>query len=305
MSQLSASAIAAGLTTRRLGRPALFFPSIGSTNDVIHAAAAAGAAEGLLAVADEQTAGRGRLDRRWWAPAGSSLLMSLLLRPPIPAVRAGQLTMCLGLGAAEGIEQTTGLRPALKWPNDLLLAGRKLGGMLTELRLDGDRLEYAVLGLGVNVNVEFGTSPPAPAPKIVPPANCGRSPTEPSRSLPGWAQSETGPSGESDSSGAMNSLAWTAISLSLALGRPVERLPLLVVILARCEAWYDRMLAGESPHQAWAGRLDTLGRAVTVTLPSGALVGTAIGVNAEGALLVRDEDGQIHTVWAGDVTAVR
>jgi biotin-(acetyl-CoA carboxylase) ligase len=353
MSQLSASAIAAGLTTRRLGRPALFFPSIGSTNDVIHAAAAAGAAEGLLAVADEQTAGRGRLDRRWWAPAGSSLLMSLLLRPPIPAVRAGQLTMCLGLGAAEGIEQTTGLRPALKWPNDLLLAGRKLGGMLTELRLDGDRLEYAVLGLGVNVNVEFGTSPPAPAPKtavrsgvealagcayaptkpsegstpvawrlspvravasraawasapkIVPPANCGRSPTEPSRSLPGWAQSETGPSGESDSSGAMNSLAWTAISLSLALGRPVERLPLLVAILARCEAWYDRMLAGESPHQAWAGRLDTLGRAVTVTLPSGALVGTAIGVNAEGALLVRDEDGQIHTVWAGDVTAVR
>ena len=82
--------------------------------------------------------------------------MSLLLRPALPAHAAGQLTMCLGLAAVEGIESVTGLRPALKWPNDLLLEGRKLGGMLTELRLDGERLAYAVLGLGVNVNVDFG-----------------------------------------------------------------------------------------------------------------------------------------------------
>ncbi|MCX6031294.1 MAG: biotin--[acetyl-CoA-carboxylase] ligase [Chloroflexi bacterium] len=275
MSQLSASAIAAALTTRRLGRPALFFPSVGSTNDVIHAHATAGAAEGLLAVADEQTAGRGRLDRRWWAPPGSSLLMSLLLRPSIPAVRAGQLTMCLGLAAAEGIEQATGQRPALKWPNDLLLAGRKLGGMLTELRLDGDRLEYAVLGLGVNVNVEFDE------------------------------RRTTNDDGEWSSVVHRWSLTNTATSLSMALNRPVARLPLLVAILARTEVWYDRLLAGESPHEAWAARLDTLGRAVTVTLAAGALAGTATGVNAEGALLVRDEDGQIHAVWAGDVTAVR
>ena len=155
MSQLSSTSIAAALTTRRLGRPALCFPQIGSTNDVAHERAAAGAAEGLLVLADEQTAGRGRLDRRWWAPPGSSLLMSLLLRPPLPPGQAGQLTMCLGLAAAEGVEAVTGLQPALKWPNDLLLGGRKLGGMLSELRLDGERLAYAVLGLGVNVNVTF------------------------------------------------------------------------------------------------------------------------------------------------------
>ncbi len=306
MSQLSASAIAEALATRRLGRPALFFPSVGSTNDVIHAHAAAGAAEGLLAVADEQTAGRGRLDRRWWAPPGSSLLMSLLLRPSItrfcessvlscPAVRAGQLTMCLGLAAAEGIEQATGLRPALKWPNDLLLAGRKLGGMLTELRLDGDRLEYAVLGLGVNVNVEFGTSPPCPP--LLPREG------ETAAPLPSQGGGR-GVGGRFPAEGE-DGLARTATSLSMALGRPVARLPLLAAILARTEVWYDRLLAGESPHEAWAARLDTLGRAVTVMLPAGALAGTATGVNAEGALLVRDEDGQTHTVWAGDVTAVR
>jgi BirA family biotin operon repressor/biotin-[acetyl-CoA-carboxylase] ligase len=268
---LSALTIGAALTTRRLGRPALFFPTVASTNDVIHQHAAAGAGEGLLVVADEQTAGRGRLDRRWWAPPGTSLLISLLLRPPIPAGRAGQMTMCLGLAAAEGIEQTTGLRPALKWPNDLLLDGRKLGGILTELRTTADRLEYAALGLGVNVNVEFDE------------------------------RRMTGDDREWAAIVRRRSLAETAASLSSALGRPVERLALLVAILARCEAWYDRLLAGESLHRAWAARLDTLGRSVTATLPGGALQGVATGVTAEGALLVRDEEGRVHMVWAGDI----
>ena len=167
MSDLSAESIAAALITQRLGRPVLYFPRTGSTNDVAHAEAATGALDGLLVIADEQTAGRGRLDRRWWAPPGSSLLMSLLLRPPLPPNQAGQLTMCLGLAAIEGIEAVTGLRPALKWPNDLLLNGRKLGGMLTELRLDGERLAYAVLGLGVNVNMDFEPQP-GPRPPVMP-----------------------------------------------------------------------------------------------------------------------------------------
>ena len=260
---LSTETLHATLTTRRLGRPTLYFPSIGSTNDELLARAAAGAGEGLLAVADVQTAGRGRLDRSWWAPPGSSLLMSLLLRPAIPPSRAGQLTMCLGLAAVEGIEAVTGLRPALKWPNDLLLDGRKLGGMLSELRLAGDRLDHAVLGLGLNVNLAFD-GPDVPA-----------------------------------------DIAATAISLSAALGRPVDRLTLLGAILARCEAWYDRLLGGESPHLAWAERLDTLGQRVTVTLPNGILHGVATGVTPEGALLVRDGTGRLQTIWAGDVTAVR
>ena len=221
MSDLSAEAIAAALTTRRLGRPTLYYPIIGSTNDVAHAEAAGDAADGLLVIADEQTAGRGRLDRRWWAPPGSSLLMSLLLRPALPAHAAGQLTMCLGLAAVEGIESVTGLRPAVKWPNDLLLEGRKLGGMLTELRLDGERLAYAVLGLGVNVNVNFE------AERWM--LDDGRSTID-----------------HRPSSG----LADTAISLSMTLGRGVDRVTLLAAILARCEAWYERATAGESPHAA-------------------------------------------------------
>ena len=107
MFDLSAETIAATLTTRRLGRPVAYHARVGSTNDLVHEHAAAGATEGLLVVADEQTAGRGRLDRRWWAPPGGGLLMSLLLRPLFPARLAGQLPMCLGLAAAEGIEAAT------------------------------------------------------------------------------------------------------------------------------------------------------------------------------------------------------
>jgi BirA family biotin operon repressor/biotin-[acetyl-CoA-carboxylase] ligase len=144
---LAPERIARLLTTRRLGRPYLYFARIGSTNDEARRRAEAGAPEGLVLVADEQAAGRGRLDRRWWAPPGSSLLMSLLLRPGLPLARAGQLTMCLGLGAVEGVAEVTGLAPRLKWPNDLALNGRKLGGMLSEVQAHavGDRLEYPSL----------------------------------------------------------------------------------------------------------------------------------------------------------------
>jgi BirA family biotin operon repressor/biotin-[acetyl-CoA-carboxylase] ligase len=198
--------------------------------------------------------------------------MSLVLRPSLPPDRAGQLTMCLGLAAVEAIEAVTGLRPALKWPNDLLLEGRKLGGMLTELRLDGERLAYAVLGLGINVNVTFAAS--------------------------------TLPSAFASTSGAPPELVDTAISLSMALGRSVDRVGLLIALLARCEAWYERALAGESPHAAWAARLDTVGRRVTVATTAGSVAGMAVGVTPEGALLVCDDDATERVVWSGDVTAL-
>jgi BirA family biotin operon repressor/biotin-[acetyl-CoA-carboxylase] ligase len=272
---LSPDKIEGALTTRWLGRHLLYFHQVSSTNDVAIEQAAAGAAQGLLILAEEQTAGRGRLDRSWWAPPGSSLLMSLLLRPMLPPSRVAQLTMCLGLAAVEGIEETTGLRVALKWPNDVVWQGRKLAGMLTELRLSGEHLEYVVLGLGLNVNFVFpgapgAAQPPAAAPLAVPP-----------------------------------DVAQAAASLQMALGRPVPRLPLLIAILSHCETWYERLQAGSLPHRAWAARLDTLGRRIKVRMPDGELVGTAIDVTPEGALRVQADDGRVHTVWAGDVIALR
>ena len=91
----------------------------------------------------------------------------------------------------------------------------------------------------------------------------------------------------------------------MALGHAVDRVALLAALLARCEAWYERTLAGESPHATWAARLDTVGRRVTVATTAGSLAGMAVGVTPEGALLLRGDDATEHIVWSGDVTAAR
>ncbi|MFQ5858746.1 MAG: biotin--[acetyl-CoA-carboxylase] ligase, partial [Anaerolineae bacterium] len=132
----------------------LFYPTVGSTNVIAKTMAAKEAAEGLVILTDEQTAGRGRHGRSWEAPAGSSILMSLLFRPRLRAGDANLLTMIISLAAIDGIGEVTGLEAALKWPNDVLINDLKVGGVLTESSLIGDRLEYAVVGLGLNVNFD-------------------------------------------------------------------------------------------------------------------------------------------------------
>jgi BirA family biotin operon repressor/biotin-[acetyl-CoA-carboxylase] ligase len=150
---LSPDIIAEGLGTCWLARNIVYYETVGSTNDEARRLALAGAPEGTLVIAEEQTAGRGRLQRRWLAPRGQALLFSLIFYPSFDARDAFLLTMLGSLACMRAIEEQTGLRPEIKWPNDLLLNGKKLAGMLSELGHVGDRL-YAILGIGVNVNVD-------------------------------------------------------------------------------------------------------------------------------------------------------
>lgn len=154
MDQLSADGIRAGLRTRRMGHEVLCLPEVASTNDVARRLAEEGAAEGTLVVADYQAAGRGRLGRRWQAPQGSSLLLSLIFRPPLAPAWAQGLTMVCGLAVADAIEAQTGLEVGLKWPNDVVIGGAKAGGILIELELRGSAVDYAVAGIGLNVNLD-------------------------------------------------------------------------------------------------------------------------------------------------------
>jgi len=147
------------LTTHLLGRPLRYLPSVASTQDTVRSAAEAGAAEGLVVVAGQQTAGKGRAGRSWWSPPAGGLYLSLLLRPDMDSRRIPWLTMCLALGAAEAIETTCGLRPDIKWPNDLELSGRKLAGILAEGAFNRGRLVHAIMGLGLNVNIDFSLQP--------------------------------------------------------------------------------------------------------------------------------------------------
>lgn len=141
------------LPTQIVGRSLRFFASVGSTNDLLKQAARDGEPEGLVFVADEQVAGRGRRGRSWTAPSGTSLLSSTLLRPAwLAASDAFLMTMLAAVAAAEAIESTTGLTVGLKWPNDLQIDGRKLGGILVETELTESAIHWVVIGCGINVN---------------------------------------------------------------------------------------------------------------------------------------------------------
>ncbi len=152
-------AIAAGLATVRFGRRIYHYERIGSTNDVARDLARAGAPEGTVVIAEEQTSGRGRRGRTWLAPPRSCLLVSLIFRPPLPAGEAFRLTMLTAVAAAGAVEKVSGIAPEIKWPNDLLVDGKKLAGILSEAATIEDRLEYAVVGLGLNVNFDPARHP--------------------------------------------------------------------------------------------------------------------------------------------------
>ncbi|MCL5734691.1 MAG: biotin--[acetyl-CoA-carboxylase] ligase [Actinobacteria bacterium] len=154
MDRIDRESVAPIIRTRCFGRHLVCLDATSSTNNVARAMALEGAPEGTLVLAEEQRAGRGRLGRRWLAPPGGCLLMSLLLRPPIPPSEAFALTILAGTATARAVERATGLPCQLKWPNDVLVRGRKMAGILCEMSATGDRLDWAVLGIGLNVNLD-------------------------------------------------------------------------------------------------------------------------------------------------------
>ncbi len=150
---LSPTAIRRGLNVRIIGSEIVCLKTVGSTNDWLKAAAAEGAPEGLAVFAEEQTAGRGQVGHHWIAPPGCCILVSILLRPRLPPERLFYLTMIGSCAAAAAAMETAGLPVQLKWPNDLICERGKLGGVLTESSIVDGQVEYAILGIGLNVNV--------------------------------------------------------------------------------------------------------------------------------------------------------
>ncbi|MCL4176488.1 MAG: biotin--[acetyl-CoA-carboxylase] ligase [Verrucomicrobia bacterium] len=146
--------------TRVVGREIRVFQETTSTNDVMEKIARDGVAEGIVVFAEKQTRGRGRLGRRWHSPRGLGLYGSVLFRPEVPPMSVTRLTIAAAVSMARAIELVTGLRPEIKWPNDLLLGGRKVAGILTEMNAEMDRVRYAIVGLGVDVNHTSEDFPP-------------------------------------------------------------------------------------------------------------------------------------------------
>ncbi len=148
------------LRDHRLGWPVRYFRQVTSTQDIVVAAATVGAKEGLLVLAEVQTAGRGRGGRSWWAPPGTAILCSLLLRPRLPPSRVSWLGMITGLAVLEALDHVACVSAALKWPNDVWLHGKKLGGILVDILWHGDEVDAAIIGMGLNVTTSFPAHSP-------------------------------------------------------------------------------------------------------------------------------------------------
>ena len=251
----------------------------GSTNADVLELARQGEAEGVVLVAEHQTAGRGRLGRTWSAPVGGSLLCTVLLRPP--AAVAAATTMAVALSAAEAVEELMGVAPRLKWPNDLVWPGdgsgpdRKLAGILAEVDWPAGS------------HIAAGWSPPKPGDRLVVAVGIGLNVA--------WGD-DVPPE-----------LADLAIALDH-LGSPPDRADLLVAMLRRLDARYGELrspggvaaLRGD-----WVERSATIGRRVRVDLGADDVVGTAVGITDEGHLVLDTVEGEQRTIAVGDVVHLR
>ncbi len=215
--------------------------------------------DGLVLLADVQTAGKGRQGRTWTSPPKSGLTFSVLLKPDVKPLRASTLPLVVGLAVARAVESLILNCPVgLKWPNDLLIEGRKLCGILCEMRAVGDTVRHIVAGIGINVNLPADAIPP--------------------------------------------DITSIATSLQIAAGHPFVRDEVLGVILRSLEETFCRWLDDDFPSLLEdIARYDLLrGNRVAIDRGAGLLSGTADGIAADGALLVRRDDGIIEPVYSGD-----
>jgi BirA family biotin operon repressor/biotin-[acetyl-CoA-carboxylase] ligase len=146
--------------TKIIGRDIRVFEQTTSTNDVIEKLARDGVKEGVVVFAESQTKGRGRLGRKWISPTHKGLWFSLLLRPNLRPQEATQLTVASATALRRAIHSETGLNPEIKWPNDILVHGKKVAGILTEMSAELDRVRHIILGIGVNINMSAGEFQP-------------------------------------------------------------------------------------------------------------------------------------------------
>ena len=259
MSDLVAAAVRQGLYTHVVGRRILYYPELASTMDEAARMATEGADEGTVVIAERQSAGRGRQGRSWVSQPGN-LLLSVFLCPGI--TQLPYISIIGGLAVARAVRKTTGLAPRLKWPNDVMLDGRKAAGILAESAIEGESVCYAVLGLGINVALD-----PMDDDRIASIAT------------------------------SVNKAAGREIARESLLKQLLVELDDLYRRLpgSKTANAYD-------PVPEWKGLLETLGNRVDATFHDESISGVAFDVDGMGNLLVSKEDGKVITLTAGDVT---
>lgn len=249
------------LKVRPRGFSLVVHDEIDSTNDEAARQLAAGRVTPFAVLARRQTQGRGRFGRTWHSASTGNLYASFAFRPRVPPERMTTFTLWMGLNVCELLANFAQVSPGIKWPNDILFAGRKAGGMLTEARVDADEIRDLVFGLGLNVN----------------------------RPDDGWPAE----------------LARRAISLAEVTGTPLDLNRLAAALIGRVLLAYQKFVDG-SHGEGFAEKWHTYDvlRGQSITLLEGGRrhSGTVTGLDDEGALLLRDEQGKVQRFRAGEVT---
>jgi BirA family transcriptional regulator, biotin operon repressor / biotin---[acetyl-CoA-carboxylase] ligase len=249
------------LRTRRLGRTCHYSPVLASTNTSLRALAEQGSPEGTSVLADAQTAGRGQEGKVWISPPRRNLYVSTLLRPPIPPTQAPLVSLLAAVALVDTLRQE-GAVCGIKWPNDVLIRGRKVAGILTEMETARGAVRFVVVGIGVNVNMT-----------------------------------------QEEIERHLGSIAHTATSLQVALGRGVAREPLLAALMASLEHWYERFTGeGEGVlHAAWESRSLMRGRRISARTHETVWQGVAEGIDQAGHLVLRQDNGAAVVLTSAEV----
>lgn len=241
------------LPTRFIGQKIIYYPSLTSTMDAAKKEALWGAEAGTVVLAGEQTAGRGRLQRSWLSPVGG-LAFSVILRPNLSYLP--YMVMLASLAVTYGIRSLTGLKPQIKWPNDVLIGEKKVCGILIENDIRKNILKHMVIGIGINVNLQVDQH---------------------------------------------SEIASIATSLSDQLSRQVPRAEVLRAVLVEMDRLYADLPNGERLLNQWKNNLVTIGLQVQVNMGNQIYTGLAESVTDNGSLMIREKDGHLVKIIAGDV----
>ena len=250
------------MTTEVMGRPLYYYDVTGSTNVDVKRLADEGATEGTLVVADRQTQGRGRRGRSWESPSGHSAYFTLLLRPAFAPEKASMLTLLMAHSVALAIERIAGHETMIKWPNDIVMNGKKVCGILTEMTMEAEYMSHVVIGVGINVN-------------------------QPS--------TETFPEEVREHAASVFMISGRKVQRAQLVGLIMEQFEADYNAFCNC---LDLTCILDS----YQAHLVNMGKQVRVLDPKGEYQGTAEGINEVGELLVRMEDGTVRKVYAGEVS---
>jgi BirA family biotin operon repressor/biotin-[acetyl-CoA-carboxylase] ligase len=264
MKTLTAESIKKILRAKTIGEPIYLFEEVGSTNEVACELGRNGTIHGTVVIADSQTRGRGRLQRKWISPPGLNLYMSVVFRPNIDPSDAPLLTFVAAIAVYEAVKGQ-GAKASIKWPNDVLIDKKKVAGILTEMQIKGERVDFVAVGIGVNLNM--------------------------TREI---MEKE------------MGEAAGIATSINEATGREIDRTKFIANLIDELEIWYQRFMSEGKTLiiKEWTERWGASNRRVRAMYDENTVEGIATGVNENGHLVLKKDDGTTEVIVAGDVILV-